>query len=339
MKKFISILILFSFIINNYRTVLAVDNTKVTSIKKFGNNMLEINWKEVSGSDGYRIYRASEYNGKYSLIKDVKNNKYVDNISAGTRYYYKIRAYSKESGKNVYSKFSSIKSGYIKAKGVPASLTAEDIGKLKVDSNQLITVSADNENSTSANISFYVKDITGKWLLDFSTIGYVGKNGLGKKQEGDKKTPAGLYNFTTAFGTASKPDNVRIPYIEVNKTHWLVSDPESKYYNMLVSASKEKDGYFQTKEVNQDWNSSYGEQLYKYTKSYQYSLIINYNPENLPYKGSAIFLHCYSGNKYTAGCIALPESKMKYLIQKMSVKNNKITASILIDTINNMSKY
>jgi len=324
---------------NHSELVLAADNTKITGIKNCGDNKLEISWEGVSDCDGYRIYRSSAYNGAYTMIKDTKTNQYIDTVTAGNRYYYKIKSYTKADGSDILSKFSSVKSGYIKAKGVPASVAAKEIAKLNVDGNQLITVTVDKENSTKANVSFYVKNNKGNWIMDFSTIGYIGKNGIGKIKEGDKKTPTGLYKFTTAFGTAPKPEKIHIPYVKVNETHWLVSDSNSKYYNMFVSASKSKDGYTQTKDVNKDWDSSYGEQLYKYTKSYKYSLILNYNPENIPYKGSAIFLHCYTQDNYTAGCIAIPEARMKYLIQKLDMNQNKIAASIIIDTADNILKY
>ncbi|QHQ61074.1 L,D-transpeptidase family protein [Anaerocolumna sedimenticola] len=312
----------------------------IINIKKTGNNKLEISWIKVSDQDGYRVYRASEYNGTYTLVKDTKDDKFIDNVSIGNGYYYKIKSYKKEDGKVILSHFSLIKRGGINANGVPASIPATKIGSLKINGKQVIIVSVDKANNTTANVSFYSKDKNGQWILDFSTIGYIGKNGIGKTKEGDNKTPIGLFNFTAAFGVASKPGNAKVPYVKVNETHWLVSDSNSKYYNRFVSTSKSKDGYSQTQEVVKDWDSSYGEQLYNYPKAYKYSLILNYNPGNVPHKGSAIFLHCYTNNKYTAGCVAIPESKMKYLLQKLDVNSqNKIAASIIIDTADNILSY
>jgi L,D-peptidoglycan transpeptidase YkuD (ErfK/YbiS/YcfS/YnhG family) len=43
-------------------------------------------------------------------------------------------------------------------------------------------------------------------------------------------------------------------------------------------------------------------------------MFIDYNAEGTPNKGSCIFLHCTGKNKYTAGCVAIPEKMMKQII-------------------------
>ena len=320
-------------------TVIAAGDTGLLSIKSCGGSQLEISWDIVPGSDGYRIYRATAYHGAYSLLKDSQTNQFIDVVGPGTRYYYKVRAYQMVNGKKSYGKYSSVKTGYIKAKGVPTSTPVREISKLKVSGSQLIVVSVENKSTTKANVSFYTKTKNGNWIIDFSTIGYIGKNGLGKTREGDKKTPAGLFRFTAAFGIAAEPENVGIPYVQVNDTHWVVSDSDSEYYNRFVTTAKNGDGYMQTLEAAQDWNAAEGEQLYQYTQCYQYSLILNYNPENIPGEGSAIFLHCYSDNQYTGGCIAVPEARMKYLLQQLAFADNEITASIIIDTADKIGTY
>ncbi len=309
--------------------------TNIIGIKKVSDNKLEIRWKNIPDNTGYSVYRSSSYHGTYDMMEETKTNTYIDTVNPGNRYYYKIKVCMKAEDKNIYSKCSSIKSGYIKLQGIPSSIPAKKISKFNISGNQLITVTAENTLTSKANFSFYVKNQTGKWILDFSTIGHIGKNGLGKTKEGDDKTPVGVYHFTAAFGVASKPEDAGMPYVKVDETHWLVSDSASKYYNQFVSASKKEAGDPLVKTVNQDWASSCGEQLYKYTKAYHYSLILDYNPENIPYKGSAIFLHCYSDGQYTAGCVAIPEAGMKYLLQHLEVQNNKIMTFIAIDTVNN----
>ena len=70
------------------------------------------------------------------------------------------------------------------------------------------------------------------------------------------------------------------------------------------------------------------------TTAYQYAMNINYNEEGIPYKGSAIFLHCYTKNPYTAGCVALPYSYMETVLKNVS-KN----ARIIIDLKENIYNY
>lgn len=68
--------------------------------------------------------------------------------------------------------------------------------------NQLIFVKY--KGKSKANIVLYEK-VNGKFKKVFGCIGYVGKNGIGKKREGDKKTPTGTYGFTKAFGIKKNP--------------------------------------------------------------------------------------------------------------------------------------
>ena len=52
--------------------------------------------------------------------------------------------------------------------------------------------------------------------LVLSENGYVGRNGINKKKEGDMKTPTGTFKLTTAFGIKDNP-GTKIKYIKVNK--------------------------------------------------------------------------------------------------------------------------
>ena len=61
-----------------------------------------------------------------------------------------------------------------------------------------------------------------------------------------------------------------------------------------------------------DWKSA--EHLIKYPKQYEYAIELKTNPNNIPRKGSAIFLHC-SVNRPTAGCIAIEKEKMKEIFE------------------------
>ncbi|MBR3787305.1 MAG: Lyzozyme M1 (1,4-beta-N-acetylmuramidase), partial [Firmicutes bacterium] len=65
-----------------------------------------------------KIYRATSKNGKYKCIKTIKTAKTVTftnkSLKKGKKYYYKVRAYKKVSGKYKYSSYSTVK--YKKAK-------------------------------------------------------------------------------------------------------------------------------------------------------------------------------------------------------------------------------
>lgn len=160
------------------------------------------------------------------------------------------------------------------------------------------------EHEGEATVSLHTKNEDGIWSEIFSVEGRIGKKGLGKTKEGDKKTPTGVYKFYMAFGILPDPGISALPYLQVDETHRWVDDSDSKYYNQLVS----------TKDVKGDWSSA--ERLYKSTYTYKYVLALNYNEKCTPGAGSAIFLHCPSKKfEKTSGCIAIPVENMKLLMQ------------------------
>lgn len=65
----------------------------------------EIKWSAVSGADGYYVYRSLEKDSGYSLLKTITDSatlSYTDSgLLSGTKYYYKIQAYSNIDGKKV----------------------------------------------------------------------------------------------------------------------------------------------------------------------------------------------------------------------------------------------
>ena len=142
----------------------------------------------------------------------------------------------------------------------------------------------------------------GGWQEIVRTSGWIGRNGLGKQREGDGRTPVEGF-FLYGFGLKENPGTV-FPYIQVDESYYLVDDPDSRYYNQLVS----------TREVSQDWRSA--EHIVEMGAAYNYVLVTDYNKAGMPGIGSGIFLHCEEG-KPTAGCIAVPEPAMKEIMKKM----------------------
>ena len=142
----------------------------------------------------------------------------------------------------------------------------------------------------------------GVWKELLSCNAYVGKNGLGKTVAGDKKTPVGTYNLTTPFGIKADP-GAQMTYTQVTEYHYWCGDSNSKYYNQLVD-----------ERVADRKHTSADEYLIHYKGVYNYCLFIDYNAEGTPGKGSCIFLHCTGKNKYTGGCVAIPEADMKKIV-------------------------
>lgn len=85
-------------------TINATSITKAVSKKKSTNT---ISWKALSEADGYIIYYAKKYNGKYKKLKTISGKKKVSythkKLKNGTAYYYKVYGYKKISGKKLLS--------------------------------------------------------------------------------------------------------------------------------------------------------------------------------------------------------------------------------------------
>lgn len=174
--------------------------------------------------------------------------------------------------------------------------------QLKAASQTSQIVLVEYSGGSKATLSVHEKQ-NGVWRQLMETPAYVGKNGIGKTKEGDKKTPVGTYNLTTPFGILADPGAPQ-PYTKVTKYHYWCGASSSKYYNQFCDSR-----------VNGRNYTSSDEHLIDYKGAYNYCMFIDYNAAGVAHKGSCIFLHCFSKNKYTAGCVAISEAAMKKIIQ------------------------
>lgn len=162
------------------------------------------------------------------------------------------------------------------------------------------------KGNSKADLVLYNRK-NGKLKKVLQCAAYVGKNGINKKKEGDKKTPTGTYSFTKAFGIRKNPGS-KMKYIKLNKYYYWSGD--RRYYNRMIDIRKVK-------------ASRSGEHLIDYKPQYNYALALDYNKKCVYKKGSAIFLHCTGSKEYTGGCVAVKEKYMKKIIKTVD-KNAKI---------------
>ena len=252
-----------------------------------------IRWKADVNADGYEIYYKTGKKKK-KIVKTTATGKYVlKKLKKGKKYKIKIRSYRVQNGKTIRSKWS-------KAKKVKAKYT-DWIGILeKYRQNDTVKelIFVKYKSGSTAQLYLYKKDASRNWNQVLNCKAYIGKNGLNKEKEGDKKTPVGDFPITHAFGIKDDPGSA-MNYLKVNKNHYWCAD---KYYNQLVDVSKQK-------------HNCKGEHLIDYTKQYAYAMNIGYNIEGTPGKGSAIFLHCFGNCTYTLGCVAVSQENMIKILQ------------------------
>ncbi len=196
------------------------------------------------------------------------------------------------------------------------------ISELKAaeDAQQLAIVSG--TKGSHARFSFHEKNSAGEWEEIIACPAFVGKKGWGKTREGDMKTPTGVYTFTLAFGIEDDP-GCPMGYVKVDDSHYWVGDSKSDVYNQFIS----------TREYD-DFRKKDSEHIIDYTTAYKYCLNISYNDDGEPGKGSAIFLHCQTKNKFTAGCVAIPEEAMIEVLRHV-----KDECVVVMDTGKNIKNY
>ena len=168
------------------------------------------------------------------------------------------------------------------------------------ETDQIVLV--EYKSGSKATLSVHEKT-DGKWKQLFSTPAYVGKKGIGKTKEGDKKTPTGTFNLTTPFGIKADP-GAQMDYLKVTDDHYWCGTSGSEYYNQLVTVSG----------TGRKWTKD-DEHLIDYKGNYNYCMFIDYNASGVSGKGSCIFLHCKGKSSSTAGCVAVSEASMKKIIQ------------------------
>ena len=205
------------------------------------------------------------------------------------------------------------------APSTPEPLQTDWVAQLELagQTDQVIVVGV---SGTTAEVSYHVQGTDGVWEEQFVTNGYIGANGQGKTAEGDGKTPTGAFHFTCAFGISADP-GCPLGYLQVDSSYYWVDDPNSQYYNKLVT----------TEQVQKDWSSA--ERITAVGSAYNYVLALDYNSECVPGLGSAIFLHCSRG-RATAGCVAIPEQQMEQVLRTVSAN-----CIIIIDTPEGILTY
>lgn len=86
-------------------TLLKAPTVKATA----GKNQITLSFTGANGADGYVIYMSDSKKGEYKKLTATKSNPYtLKKLKKGQRCFFKVRAYKKVDGKNVYSTYSKV---------------------------------------------------------------------------------------------------------------------------------------------------------------------------------------------------------------------------------------
>ncbi len=184
-------------------------------------------------------------------------------------------------------------------------------------SKQLVVVLSPHERSVKARLYKFEKRGK-KWHpVGESHPVNLGKKGLAwgrglqsakpglQKKEGDKRSPAGIFRFGTAFGYAQEGTlPLKLPYVPITENDLCIEDSQSRYYNQLVDATQ----------VQQDWKDR--ESMMRTDDQYKWGIFVRQNLPAEPKEGSCIFFHLWRApGSGTLGCTAMAEADLLPLMQ------------------------
>ena len=116
-----------------------LESAKMSSVDSLDYQTLQVSWNQVTGADGYEIYR-SESDDQWNQLGQVSADAdciYVDEgLRLGREYTYMVRAYRLNNGNRVYSDDSDTMSGHTelqKVLNLKATVTRYDMVKLTWD--------------------------------------------------------------------------------------------------------------------------------------------------------------------------------------------------------------
>lgn len=188
---------------------------------------------------------------------------------------------------------------------------------------QLIVVTSDGWDSTQGQLQAYVRDGKG-WHPHGQAfpvaLGRTGSAwGLGlhpaqadgpQKQEGDGRSPAGIFALGSAFGYAVTRPGTAMPYQPMLDSSYCMDVPASPFYNRIVDEKKVGSAAVKgsTEPMRLDLHN-------KGDVRYREGFVIAHNPDNQPGQGSCIFAHLWrQPGEATAGCTAMPQERMQALL-------------------------
>lgn len=183
---------------------------------------------------------------------------------------------------------------------------------------QLVLVTVPTTDSNQGTLTKYEK-INGQWQqIGPSHDITIGANGVAWsdsplappdaliKVEGDKRSPAGIFDLKQTFGraTTEKAKYVQMPYEQIGPNAQCIEDKSSAFYNQIV---------FDNTQVNPDWDQD--DRMLRDDNLYDWGVFVEHNASQTPGKGSCIFIHIWRGeDKPTAGCTAMSKKHLAQLV-------------------------
>src|SRR6478735_8588403 len=138
-----------------------------------------------------------------------------------------------------------------------------------------------------------------------------------RKQEGDGRSPAGIFLVGEAFGYPEKVDT-GLEYHAMDAGDWCVDVSGSLYYNRIINVAKVGEHAIEgsSEPMRRDLHAD-GDQRYRI------GFVVEHNPSGADRGGSCIFAHVWkSPDDSTAGCTAMSDANMQDLLRWLDRRRN-----------------
>ena len=140
-----------------------------------------------------------------------------------------------------------------------------------------------------------------------------------QKQEGDGRSPAGVFSLSSAFGYAPQGHTL-MPYEAMDANDFCIDVVDSPFYNRIIDARQAGAAAVagSTEPMRLDLHHD-GD------VRYALGLVVAHNPQAIPGKGSCIFMHLWrQPDEATAGCTAMDESSMQSLFAWLDPRRSPV---------------
>jgi len=186
---------------------------------------------------------------------------------------------------------------------------------------QLVVVISSDMNSTIGIMQRYEKNR--QWEKVGGTVTVtLGRSGMGwsdgdepLKNEGDGRSPAGLFSISRTFGYDESP-NSAMEYLHADGELICIDDVSDLHYNQMAV-------------LNPLAPAGSYEKMHRDDEVYRNGAIIDYNTEGKKGRGSCIFIHLnHPDYRPTSGCTAMDEEPLKELLGWLDPKKNPMILQI-----------
>ena len=164
------------------------------------------------------------------------------------------------------------------------------------NTSQLLIVINEDPDSSQAKMYRCLQTSLQEWQIGTPVDVSIGRKGFalpGGKEEGDDKSPQGLFNIGHAFGYNGAV-KTGLDYRQSTEKDIWVDDPGHENYNQWAFKPVEASSW---------------EDMLRKDHQYRYGVVVEYNTTPvMPGKGSAVFLHIHEAPGIgTSACVAMEE--------------------------------